>query len=140
MDNQKLENIINLNLNARVFKEIGRADELGSGIRNIFEYHKYYSDNKAKLEENDVFNCVVCTDKNLVTIENDTLNDTLNDRTRSEKILTLIKEKPTITQTELAKKLDVSTETIKRDILKLKKNNQIKRVGSDKTGYWQLIQ
>jgi len=38
-----------------LFKEdLGRADELGSGVRNIFEYYKYYSDNKPKLEENDV--------------------------------------------------------------------------------------
>lgn len=50
---------------ARVFKEIGRADELSSGVRNIFEYYKFYSEQKPRLEENDVFNCFVYTDKNL---------------------------------------------------------------------------
>jgi ATP-dependent DNA helicase RecG len=34
---------------ARVFKEIGRADELGSGVRNIFEYYKFYSEQKPRL-------------------------------------------------------------------------------------------
>jgi len=48
---------------ARVFKEIGRADELGSGVRNIFEYFSYYSQQKPILEEKDIFKCTVFTDK-----------------------------------------------------------------------------
>jgi len=39
---------------ARVFKEIGRADELGSGVRSIFEYFNFYSQQKPILEEKDI--------------------------------------------------------------------------------------
>ena len=44
-----------------------------------------------------------------------------------------------ITQIELSKKYDVNRETIKRDLKKLKELKLIKRVGSDKTGYWKLM-
>ena len=47
---------------ARVFKEIGRSDELGSGVRNIFEYYQYYSKKKPILEEQDIFKCTVFVD------------------------------------------------------------------------------
>ena len=50
---------------ARVFKEIGRADELGSGVRNIFEYYQYYSKHKPILEEQDIFKCTVFIDDTL---------------------------------------------------------------------------
>lgn len=39
----------------------------------------------------------------------------------------------------MADKCGLSLETIKRDIQKLKKQKKIKRIGSDKTGYWQII-
>jgi len=40
---------------AKVFKEIGRADELGSGVRNLFKYSKAYSGKNPKLFEGDTF-------------------------------------------------------------------------------------
>ena len=45
---------------ARFFKEIGRADELGSGVRNLFKYCRHYSDGGVpELKEGDIFSCVV---------------------------------------------------------------------------------
>jgi len=45
---------------ARFFKEIGRADELGSGVRNLFKYCRHYSDGGVpELIEGDVFKCIV---------------------------------------------------------------------------------
>lgn len=40
---------------ARVFKEIGLADELGSGVRNLFKYSKIYSKTDPELIEGDIF-------------------------------------------------------------------------------------
>lgn len=40
---------------AKVFKEIGWVDELGSGVRNIYKYSKLYSGNQPKLVEEDIF-------------------------------------------------------------------------------------
>jgi ATP-dependent DNA helicase RecG len=45
---------------ARFFKEIGLADELGSGVRNLFKYCLHYSDGKnPELVEEDIFKCIV---------------------------------------------------------------------------------
>ena len=45
---------------ARFFKEIGRADELGSGVRNLFKYCRHYSGGKMpELIEEDIFKCIV---------------------------------------------------------------------------------
>jgi len=44
---------------AKFFKEIGRADELGSGVRNLFKYCKVYSGQDPKLIEEDIFKTVI---------------------------------------------------------------------------------
>jgi ATP-dependent DNA helicase RecG len=45
---------------ARFFKEVGLADELGSGVRNLFKYCQHYSDGKTpELIEEDIFKCIV---------------------------------------------------------------------------------
>ena len=40
---------------AKFFNNIGRADELGSGVRNLYKYTKMYSDGEPVLFEDDVF-------------------------------------------------------------------------------------
>ncbi len=44
---------------ARFFKEIGFADELGSGTRNLMKYVKIYSNNVPQLVEEDVFKMII---------------------------------------------------------------------------------
>ncbi|HEY5511484.1 MAG TPA: Fic family protein [Prolixibacteraceae bacterium] len=56
------------------------------------------------------------------------VNDTVN----------LIKANPKITLDELALKLGKSRRTVTRIIKKLQEENIISRIGSDKTGYWEV--
>jgi ATP-dependent DNA helicase RecG len=58
----------------------------------------------------------------------------------SEKILDLIMYNSKITTNELAENLGVSTKTIERAVKLLKVENQIKRIGGRKDGYWQVIE
>ncbi len=48
---------------ARFFREIGRADELGSGVRNLFKYYHAFSDTPPELIEGDIFKIVVDVSK-----------------------------------------------------------------------------
>lgn len=66
-----------------------------------------------------------------------TVNDTANDTVNA--ILTLIREKADISYDELAQKLNLSRRTVSRKIAQLKKNGQIRRVGADKNGYWEIM-
>ncbi|MDO5151590.1 MAG: AAA family ATPase, partial [Oscillospiraceae bacterium] len=40
---------------ASFFNNIGRADELGSGVRNLYKYLKIYSNGEPVLFEDDIF-------------------------------------------------------------------------------------
>ena len=44
---------------AKIFREIGLADELGSGVRNITNYSEIYSGNEPIFEEGDIFKATV---------------------------------------------------------------------------------
>jgi len=58
---------------------------------------------------------------------------------RLKNILKYIKEDKNITILELSDKIGVSDKTIKRDITKLKNENKVVRIGSLKSGYWEII-
>lgn len=44
---------------ASFFRSIGRADRLGSGVRNLYKYSKYYSGRAPEFREGDVFRITV---------------------------------------------------------------------------------
>ena len=58
----------------------------------------------------------------------------------SQKILELIKQNPTITTTELADNLKISRRAIAKQIATLKGSNQIRRIGPDKGGHWEIVE
>lgn len=68
-------------------------------------------------------------------------NDTVNsyDDTVNDTVLDLIKENNRITATEVSRRLKISLSTVKRRIKELKENGKVERVGSDRTGHWQII-
>jgi len=58
---------------------------------------------------------------------------------RLNEIMKLIQKDKNITILQLANILNVTDKTIKRDIAKLKNENKIARVGSLKSGHWEII-
>jgi len=59
---------------------------------------------------------------------------------RYKQIINLIKNHFNISTAEISEKLGVSKRTILRDIEKLKTQNKITRIGSEKSGHWQIIE
>ena len=59
---------------------------------------------------------------------------------RSDKILLAIRKNNRLTKTQLAEQLGFSKGTLDRELTMLKNKNKIKRVGSNKTGYWEIIE
>ena len=79
-------------------------------------------------------------DKNVgVNDKNVGVNDKNAGEKTPEKVLTLIYENNGITVNEIAKILKKNPRSIERAIQKLKQNNKIIRIGSDKTGSWQIL-
>ncbi len=58
---------------------------------------------------------------------------------RMDKIIELMQENQEITIDQIAAVLGVSSKTIKRDIAKLKDQGKVRRVGSLKSGVWEII-
>lgn len=55
-------------------------------------------------------------------------------------MILLLKANTQITIKELAEQLNLSTRAIEKIISKLKSENRIERIGSDKGGHWKVIE
>jgi len=58
----------------------------------------------------------------------------------SDKILTLVRANPKMTAQKMALALGVTDKTIKRHLKALREQGRIQRIGSDKSGHWQIIE
>ena len=77
----------------------------------------------------------------LQTIENVPNNDPENvPKDRTEAILEYLGKTPDVSVRKLSELLAVSDKTIKRDLEKLKNEQKIERIGSNRKGYWRIIQ
>lgn len=76
------------------------------------------------------------------SMEQDVIGDKHKDVTdvtdRQHAIINLVKDHANMTTTQMAERLGVTKRTILRDIEALKEKGLIIRVGSEKTGYWEL--
>jgi ATP-dependent DNA helicase RecG len=135
---------------SKVFREVGLADELGSGMRNTYKYTKLYSGAEPTFSEGDVFRIIVplheaatatvgppIVPKSHDDTLHDTLDDTLDD-TLELRILSLIKMNPRINQRELSQQLDVSLPTIKRAMFGMVEKGVLERKGGKRYGHWEI--
>jgi len=127
---------------AQLFTQMGRSEELGTGLRNVYKYSKIYSgsDNIIFLEE-DIFQATIplglkVTGKVAVKV---TGKVTVKVTENQKKILQLIRRNNIITTLELSEKVGISQRKIKENLRKLKESGQIVRIGNEKTGHWELI-
>lgn len=148
---------------ASFFRNIGRADWLGSGVRNLFKYSKFYSGQDPEFQEGDVFRTIVPLDdaysfdllplvetsaKVRETNAKDMGIDTRNvgSSTRAvmkltnteRRILDLLKENPAATQNELAAEIGLSNSGVRYAMARLKEKGLIDRIGSHRNGGWRL--
>lgn len=131
---------------AKVFREIGLADELGSGLRNSYKYTKLYSGGEPIFAEADVFTTVISLSDAATATVGPTTQDTTQDTTQStaqvvlserdKMLVNLLMKHPNYSQTKIAEELDWDVNTVKYHMNKLKKNSAIMRHGTSQSGYW----
>ena len=113
-------------------KSIGLIEKYGSGIQRIL---KYFSE--AQLPDPDFRNI---SEGFMVTIfigESSKVTDKVTDNQKA--IITIILEDKTVTTRELSLKIGISQRKIKENIGKLKDGGIIRRVGSAKSGHWEIL-
>lgn len=130
---------------AAFFREIGFADELGSGVRKITKNSLKYSGKEPIFEDSEMFRVIIPLTREGVIVHEDGEIIHLDEKssnvslTKNEQfILSELKKNPRVTQNELVEILSLSRRTIQYSLTSLKKNNVITRVDGDRGGYWQI--
>lgn len=113
---------------AKMFKEVGSIEKYGSGIARIKQECKKHGILEPTFEE--------FQHGFKVTLYNRTTQE-IKTSTR-EKICQLISNNNQITRIELAQKIGVSENAIKQQLAKLKKEGLLQRIGSTKSGHWEV--
>ncbi|WP_239659228.1 winged helix-turn-helix transcriptional regulator [Alloscardovia omnicolens] len=134
---------------AKVFREIGLADELGSGMRNSYKYTKMYSGGEPVFTEADVFTTVIPLSEAATATVGPTTQGTMQAATqgtmqaelseRDKTLVNLLLKHPDHTQAKIANELNWDVNTVKYYMNKLKKNSVILRHGTSQNGYWEVI-
>ncbi|MBQ7558367.1 MAG: HTH domain-containing protein [Lachnospiraceae bacterium] len=132
---------------ASFFVNIGRADTLGSGMRNLYKYTKLYAHAEPILTEGDVFRIVIPFSSNALASSNEAnvklidanheANSEANSRELYDRILEKAESNPHITQKELADDLGVSRSTVQRAMDDLKEQKRLERIDGTR-GYWKV--
>jgi len=148
---QNIENIESERRNpilADLFHRMRYMERRGSGLKKIINETKnlpgYTDDLKPQFFSDTSFRVVI---KNMnynadgLNVGKDVgLNVGINvGLKRTEQILNLIRENNTITAEEMASIFNVTERTIDRDLSSLKKAEKIKRIGSKKSGHWEIL-
>jgi len=163
---------------AAFFRNIWLADELGSGVRKLFEYVSKYSGKDPEMIDGDIFKIIVPLDDNysfdmnsggsgsvapgagsafsyagssmymletepipfsknmdskIYSANNNGINELRN------KIVLLMREKPSITTKQIADKLNLDGRNVESHIRALKKSGIIRREGARKNGCWVVL-
>ncbi len=137
---------------ARVLTEFGLVRELNEGVKRIYADMKEQNLDAPVYSENE--QAVILVLKNNIEQRNakhtdDTTQDTTQatqDTTQANqeqnvelRILTIIKDNPRVSQTQLADKIGITVDSVKYYINKMKKKQIIKRTGTSQSGEWIIL-
>lgn len=124
---------------SKFFMQMGRGEELGSGVLNVSKYLPLYAKGtKPQFVEGNPFVTVIplpaeTREKSLGKGEEES-----REKSR-EKILKMIRQKPTVTTQEMMDSLGLSRAGVEKIVKKLKQERRISRVGPDKGGHWEVV-
>ena len=129
---------------ASFMRNIGLADQLGSGVRNIFKYSRLYSGKEPQFIENDVFRIIVPLngERKNTTQTTQTTQSTTQSTTQTgadgveQQISECLKKQPDLSQKRLGDQLGMDVNTVKYYIRRMKQAGKIEHQGSRRTGKW----
>ena len=142
LDLQKFEPFPKNPAISKVFREIGLADELGSGMRNTYKYTQLYSGQNPLFEEGDIFRTIIPL-KKIATqkvggdnVAQDVAQGVVHDKIAlAEFIKEKVRSNDRVTRKAIADEAGVSVKTIERAI---KEIDNLNYVGSGNNGHWEL--
>lgn len=128
--------------NAAIAEAFGRMyviEGWGTGIRRMIDACKEYGVQEPVFTEVGTDFRVEFFRKTLSVRTDRTDNRTENLTQKQEQIIALIRDNPEISTTAMAKALSCSRSTVSEAIKELKNKKIVERVGSDRKGYWKIL-
>uniref|UniRef100_UPI0025986E2F ATP-binding protein n=1 Tax=uncultured Varibaculum sp. TaxID=413896 RepID=UPI0025986E2F len=127
---------------SEIFLQLHISEKTGRGVPRIVER---YGREAFEFRENSI---VVRIPFNWINVMGDKAGDNVGDKPSSglnpnptqRRILEEIRNNPNITKEQIKVKIDKSKTTVDEGIRYLRENNFIRRVGSNKSGYWQVLE
>ena len=119
---------------SKFFMQMGRGEELGSGVLNVTKYLPFYTKGgKPRFIEGDQFVAVI-------PLPSETeLSEKTTQETTQERIVDLLRTDPSITRRELAVKIGIGPDGIKYHLEIMKSAGRIRHVGPTKGGHWEAL-
>ncbi|MDR1961702.1 MAG: putative DNA binding domain-containing protein [Gracilibacteraceae bacterium] len=119
---------------ANFFVNIGYADTLGSGVRNLYKYTKIYSGGEPELIEGDVFRTIVPLGIYVSDKMSDKMSDKSNtaDKKYSDALLAHLADNGEISTAEAASIIGRSTKTARRVLLQLAREGLVRPTGGNR--------
>lgn len=121
----------------RILNDLDYSEQTGHGIPDVIDVY-----GKEVFDINDNYiNVILPFDKDVLSSKriDEPVNEPVKISKSSIKVIDLLRKNNSYTIDELVSKLNLSRETIKRSLKLLKEKGIIKRVGSDKSGHWEII-
>ena len=139
---------------SQIFTQMGRSEELGTGLRNVYMFSKAYSGNDHILFfEDDIFKVTIPLSRSYIDRATEKVTDRVTEKV-TDRVTEKVGEKltknqslilksminnPYITANDLALIVKISQRKIKENIMKLKEKGLILRIGPARGGHWEII-
>ncbi len=127
---------------ADVFNRLGYMERKGSGFEKIisgYEFQANYSEEKKPSFRSDRYQFTVIMPNLNYGVEKIDISDVNNDVNLWSQIKKAINENPKITQRQLVGKLGVSFRQIQQNMAAMVNAGEISRIGSNRSGYWEIL-
>jgi ATP-dependent DNA helicase RecG len=123
---------------SRFFINIGRADVLGSGVRNLYQFTKLYSGGEPELIDGDVFKTIVPLSLS-DTAMSDNVSVKMSDNAHRKPILAYLEKNSEITAATAATLIERTPKTARRVLLQLVDEGIVAMSGGNRNRIYRAI-
>lgn len=129
---------------SKFFMQMGRGEELGSGVLNVSKYLPFYTKGaKPRFIEGDPFVTIIPLPSDLTpqqaSLPQKTTQKTTQKRiAMAQRLLDMIRVNPASSRVDMADALGISTDGVKYHLRRLQEAGRLRRIGPDKGGHWEV--
>lgn len=127
---------------ANFFVQMGRAEHLGTGIRNLYKYVPIYTGKEPMIEDEDMYIVRMALPKVMTMTWGNTTEMSRKTQKWPEKaqqIIEAILHNAGVSIQQLEEQLQIWHTTIKKILREMQIEGIIRRVGPNKGGHWEII-